>query len=440
MERKIMDALAVKTEKVKVLTIILENAEKQVNDLLLEKVAMKSYITDVTGMLSDIVETKDSMITIMVRKHLAEKLRPIFAMLHCLECVQESSSILKQGREQSKKDGPKPSAKPIVKDKYDPKGKEKLFTEEPIIKQSEDKEPNENELKRTKAHEANMDKHQRIVREAEAKEKVEREAQLEPVVLFELQNTQGLQLDLPITPKAFKFRSFVRAVNVPFADSGTDHLLFLFYLKHMKPQYETWSASKITIVKVTSPIKIDSFPNVKFKVVKGFASQVHEFTLADLPCPNLYDWIMLYNLLLRYEKKYEPVIAHLKLMIVLYIQDVGKMNVEIVVVLRRKPFDLPKEVPEGFEKLKLGNIYKKGCHSVIEEEDWCFGGKEYHIFPKGGGRRELSLTELALRTEIYLPSKVHTNAYMEFITGSNKLTEGFKVEEEWRIIAKKAYQ
>ncbi|CAI9289885.1 unnamed protein product [Lactuca saligna] len=34
MERKIMDALAIKTEKVKVLTVKLENAEKQVNDLL----------------------------------------------------------------------------------------------------------------------------------------------------------------------------------------------------------------------------------------------------------------------------------------------------------------------------------------------------------------------------------------------------------------------
>ncbi|CAI9295632.1 unnamed protein product [Lactuca saligna] len=102
----------------------------------------------------------------------------------------------------------------------------------------------------------------------------------------------------------------------------------------MKPQYETWSAGKITAVKVTDPIEIDSFPNAKFKVVRGSASRVHEFTLADLPCLNPYDWIMLYNLLLKYgKKKYEPVIAHLKLMIVSYVQKVGKMDVKIVVVL-----------------------------------------------------------------------------------------------------------
>lgn len=46
-ESKIKDALAVKTKKVKVLTIKLENVEKRVNDLLSEKEVMKSYIADV---------------------------------------------------------------------------------------------------------------------------------------------------------------------------------------------------------------------------------------------------------------------------------------------------------------------------------------------------------------------------------------------------------
>lgn len=87
----------------------------------------------------------------------------------------------------------------------------------------------------------------------------------------------------------------------------------------MKPQYELCSVGKITTVKVTGLIETNSFPNAKFKVVRGSASLVHEFTLADLPYLNPYDWIMLYNLLLKDEQKYEPVIAHLKLMIVSYI-------------------------------------------------------------------------------------------------------------------------
>ncbi|CAI9286147.1 unnamed protein product [Lactuca saligna] len=94
-ERKIKDPLAVKTEKVKVLIVKLENAEKQVNHLLSGKEVMKSCIEDVTGMLSDIIETRDSMITITVKKHLAKKLSPVFPMLHRLEGVPEYSSILK---------------------------------------------------------------------------------------------------------------------------------------------------------------------------------------------------------------------------------------------------------------------------------------------------------------------------------------------------------
>lgn len=92
-----MDALALKTEKVKVLTVKLNTAEKQVNELLYEKVVMKSNIAKVNSMLVDIIEARDSMITIYVRKHLAEKLRHVFTLLHRLEGVPKSSSIPKQG-------------------------------------------------------------------------------------------------------------------------------------------------------------------------------------------------------------------------------------------------------------------------------------------------------------------------------------------------------
>lgn len=97
-----MDALAVKTENVKVLTVKLENAEKRVNDLQSEKEVMKSCIEDVNALLSNIIDTDDSMMTITVKKSLSEKLRPVFAMLNLLEGVPESSSIPKQGGEEVK--------------------------------------------------------------------------------------------------------------------------------------------------------------------------------------------------------------------------------------------------------------------------------------------------------------------------------------------------
>ena len=45
-------------------------------------------------------------------------------------------------------------------------------------------------------------------------------------------------------------------------------------------------------------------------------------------------------------------------MLVSYIQEVGKMDVEIVAVLRKKPIVQPKEAPNDISKMKLGKIRK----------------------------------------------------------------------------------
>lgn len=97
MERKVMEALAIKTEKVKTLFIKLEEPEKQVHALLSEKAVMRSYITDVSALLLDLIEARNLMIPITMRKHLAEKLWPTFVIIHRLEGFLESSGILKQG-------------------------------------------------------------------------------------------------------------------------------------------------------------------------------------------------------------------------------------------------------------------------------------------------------------------------------------------------------
>ncbi|CAI9286145.1 unnamed protein product [Lactuca saligna] len=139
---------------------------------------MRSCITDVIALLLDLVEDRDLMIPINVRKHLGEKLRPVFAIIHHLEGVLESSGIPKQGGDSVNPIDvkPKPTVKlvPVVKSKSGLKGKDKLFFDDPII----DNEEEEEELKRRKAREEEMDRHQRIIREAEAKEKAEKEAQL----------------------------------------------------------------------------------------------------------------------------------------------------------------------------------------------------------------------------------------------------------------------
>ncbi|CAI9281669.1 unnamed protein product [Lactuca saligna] len=127
----------------------------------------------------------------------------------------------------SRKEEPKAPVKPVIN--QEPKGKEKLFSDEPIIDDDDKEEPDEEELKRRKGREANINEHQRIIHEAEEKERAEKEAQtilqskkllflawtmkriqndavdltshylLEPIVSFDFQNTQDSQLDIPIT-------------------------------------------------------------------------------------------------------------------------------------------------------------------------------------------------------------------------------------------------
>ncbi|CAI9282841.1 unnamed protein product [Lactuca saligna] len=95
------------------------------------------------------------MFTITVKKHLSEKLSPMFTMLNRLEGVLESISILKEGGEnlkQYKKGNPNGTDKPTIKPKKenepkdnvasDSKGKEN-FNEEPIIDNNEVEEPDE---------------------------------------------------------------------------------------------------------------------------------------------------------------------------------------------------------------------------------------------------------------------------------------------------------
>ncbi|CAH1436031.1 unnamed protein product [Lactuca virosa] len=140
---------------------------------------MRSCITDVASMLFDSIITRDSMITITIRKHLAEKLRSVFAMLHRLEDVSDQSFNPKQRGESvaggSRKEGPKAPVKPIVKN--EPKGKEKLFRDDPILDIEDEEAPTEEELKRRKVRESELDEHQRIIREAEDKDRAEKEAQ-----------------------------------------------------------------------------------------------------------------------------------------------------------------------------------------------------------------------------------------------------------------------
>ncbi|CAI9291656.1 unnamed protein product [Lactuca saligna] len=187
-----------------------------------------SCVADVNAHLHNIIETHDSLLTVFVHRHLAEKLKPIFSMLDQTEGVSESFTIPKQGGELLAS-----------------KGKEKLVDDE-----DEEEEEYENEKLTRKSRDAKIDENLRVTREDKERENAVHEAEetlktektlfplwsmehilseaidnprvywLEHVVSFEFENSQNSQLGLPITLKAFQFCCFDKIVNVPLSENG----------------------------------------------------------------------------------------------------------------------------------------------------------------------------------------------------------------------------
>ncbi|CAI9259812.1 unnamed protein product [Lactuca saligna] len=65
---------------------------------------------------------------------------------------------------------------------------------------------------------------------------------LDPSLSFNLNNTIDFQLDFLITPKAFLIQCFEKIEKAPLSNYVVNHMLFYFYLKYGKPQYQTWSS------------------------------------------------------------------------------------------------------------------------------------------------------------------------------------------------------
>lgn len=72
---------------------------------------------------------------------------------------------------------------------------------------------------------------------------------------------------------------------------------------------------------------------------------------------------------------------------------------------------------------------KKGVHDR-QNITFCLRGEQ----------RELSLADFALRTELYLPSELHTKSYTEFISHCLNSSEEFKESNYWTTIANRVYQ
>lgn len=179
---------------------------------------------------------------------------------------------------------------------------------------------------------------------------------LEPVVSFAVENTKDCQFDMPITQKAFIFHYFESTVATPSPDPIVDQDLLNYYHEFSKPQYLIWSSRKITTVKVLKPTPAGKFIIVKLKITRGSDGSGHSITVVDLPNLNPHDWMLLNNILLSNPNEYQPIIDHIKRMLVCYIHEVSKMDQEISQAIRKKPTIKPTGKPSNIDSMVRGQI------------------------------------------------------------------------------------
>ncbi|XP_023756113.1 uncharacterized protein LOC111904595 [Lactuca sativa] len=89
---------------------IMDELDRQINDLKSEREVIQSSTADVHSILLHLTEASDPLITITVRRHLAAKLRPTLDVLSHTEGVSVTGVQPKQGGEKESKQQPPPSS------------------------------------------------------------------------------------------------------------------------------------------------------------------------------------------------------------------------------------------------------------------------------------------------------------------------------------------
>ncbi|KAL7616230.1 hypothetical protein Lser_V15G04372 [Lactuca serriola] len=101
-ESKIMDQLAIRTTQLKTQSVKLKHAQQELEELKFERTGIKSCVSDVNSLLSNLLVAHDPIHTITIRRHLAEKLLLAIAMSNRIEGVSEVLVLPEQGREKTK--------------------------------------------------------------------------------------------------------------------------------------------------------------------------------------------------------------------------------------------------------------------------------------------------------------------------------------------------
>ncbi|KAI3765950.1 hypothetical protein L2E82_15997 [Cichorium intybus] len=385
-ENYLMDKLAAKETKIQLLKTDLRHQSAILTSALSQNKAIRSGVSEIDSFLHRIVEDSDPILTPQVRRHLTLKLHPVFNLLAALKGVSEGVASPKQGgddiheesifnQESPKKDTPIESNKNAEGVTGPSKDKGKKIVEED--------ESNQNATKSVR--ETEVDEILNLTRKLDAEEAAKREAELllqtqmslfppwhykrmtmeaitepvenwlQPIASYNTSNDVNSQFDFPMTAKALLFRGFEELKHTRLSSSEVNDLLFTFYLKNARPQHLTWSLKKIVQLTPRLPEVTLPFINSRLLAFRGDDKEKMEFSLADLPFMNPFDWISLFNILSR-EQKYYPIFNHVKRMIGFYILEVAKLDVEVAGVLDKAPLTVRRPPPKNLGKRKIGKI------------------------------------------------------------------------------------
>jgi len=138
--------------------------------------------------------------------------------------------------------------------------------------------------------------------------------------------------------------------------------------------------------------------NVGFTGIRGSDKKPMEFSLADLPTMNPFDWIVIFRILSKDPVDKGPLIIHFRRMLKGYIIEVSKLDVEIASLLNSQPLVKPEKDPSGVARMKLGVINKKHWSVVYKKQvgnkvsKSMFYLKDKHLYSKETLETLISLT------------------------------------------------
>ena len=215
-------------------------------------------------------------------------------------------------------------------------------------------------------------------------------------------NSLWEQPDFPMSNKAFVYKAFVINPEVRKTIKNLDSVLINFYAEKAQPQHLVWSTSKIVQLRCvgTEGWKNNTLINYRFQGFRGEEKIVCNFTCADLPLMNPYDWIKIHTILRkRKDDRYKNYLNHMTLMLKAYITEIAKEDYEIANKFQRT-VKAPNDTSKNINKVRDGTIlsdpwsiiYK--THEENEYKTKIFYLNEKHLYSTGNLKTFMAKVEM----------------------------------------------